>query len=42
MAKLFAKSADPEQILHSAVYDLGLHLPIIRLEVSLKRVMGYI
>ena len=32
MAKLFANSGDPDQMLHSAASDLGLHyLPIILL-----------
>ena len=35
MAKLFANSGDPDQKLHSAVSDLGLHcLPITLLQVS--------
>ena len=35
MAKLFANSGDPDQMLHSAASDLGLHcLPIILLWVS--------
>ena len=35
MAKLFANSEDPDQMLHSAASDLGLHcLPIILLGVS--------
>ena len=34
MAKLFANSGDPDQMLHYAVSDLGLHcLPITRLGV---------
>ena len=32
MAKPFANSGDPDQMLHSAAFDLGLHcLPIILL-----------
>ena len=35
MAELFANSRDPDQRLHAAASDLGLHcLPIILLEVS--------
>ena len=35
MAKLFANSEDPDQMLHSAASDLGLHcLPITLLGVS--------
>ena len=35
MVELFANSGDPDQMLHSAVSDLGLHcLPITLLEVS--------
>ena len=35
MAKLFAKSEDPNQMPHSAASDLGLHcLPITHLRVS--------
>ena len=35
MAKLFANSGDPDQTLHSAVSDLGLHcLPVTLLRVS--------
>ena len=35
MAKLFANSGDPNQMLHSAASDLGLHcLPITLLRVS--------
>ena len=35
MVDLFANSGDPDQILHSAVSDLGLHyLPITHLGVS--------
>ena len=35
MAKLFANSADPDQMPHSAASDLGLHcLPITLLRVS--------
>ena len=35
MAKLFANSGDPDQMLRSAVSDLGLHcLPITLLRVS--------
>ena len=35
MVELFANSGDPDQMLHSAVSDLGLHcLPITHLEVS--------
>ena len=35
MAKLFANSGDPDQTLHSAASDLGLHcLPITLLRVS--------
>ena len=31
MAKLFANSGDPDQTLHSAVSDMGLHcLPILQ------------
>ena len=46
MAKLFAHSGDPDQTLHSAVSDLGLHcLPIIHLGVSrlqgVNKIMGF-
>ena len=43
MAKLFANSGDPDQMLRSAASDLGLHcLPITRLRVSrLKWVNAY-
>ena len=35
MVELFANSGDPDQMLHSAVSDLGLHcLPATRLGVS--------
>ena len=35
MAKLFANSGDPDQTLHSAASDLGLHcLPVTHLGVS--------
>ena len=35
MAKLFANSGDPDQMLHSAASDLGLHcLPVTLLRVS--------
>ena len=35
MAKLFANSGDPDQMLHSVVSDLGLHcLPITLLRVA--------
>ena len=35
MAKLFANSEDPDQTLHSAASDLGLHcLPVTLLGVS--------
>ena len=35
MAKLFANSGDPDQMLHSAASDLGLHcLPSTLLRVS--------
>ena len=35
MAKLFANSVDPDQMLHSVASDLGLHcLPITLLRVS--------
>ena len=35
MAKVFANSGDPDQTLHSAASDLGLHfLPITLLGVS--------
>ena len=35
MVELFANSGDPDQTLHSAASDLGLHyLPDIRLLVS--------
>ena len=35
MAKLFANSGDPDQILHSVASDQGLHcLPITLLQVS--------
>ena len=35
MVELFANSVDPDQMLHSAVSDLGLHcLPITHLGVS--------
>ena len=35
MAEVFAKSADPDQMPHSAASDLGLHfLPITLLGVS--------
>ena len=35
MAELFANSGDPDQKLHSAVSDLGLHcLPVTLLRVS--------
>ena len=35
MAKLFANSEDPDQMLHSTASDLGLHyLPITILRVS--------
>ena len=35
MAKLFANSGDPDQTLHSAASDLGLHcLPVTLLQVS--------
>ena len=38
MAKLFANSEDPDQMLHSAASDLGLHcLPITLLWVSLRQ-----
>ena len=42
MAKLFANSGDPAQMLHSVTSDLGLHLsPITLLGVSrLKWVTG--
>ena len=35
MAKLFANSEDPDQTLHSAASDLGLHcLPVTLLGIS--------
>ena len=35
MTELFANSGDPDQMLHSAAFDLGLHcLPITPLGVS--------
>ena len=35
MAKLFANSGDPDQMLHSATSDLGLHCVLITfLQVS--------
>ena len=35
MVELFANSGDPDQMLHSAASDLGLHcLPVTRLVVS--------
>ena len=35
MVELLANSRDPDQMLHSAAYDLGLHcLPVTRLGVS--------
>ena len=35
MVELFADSGDPDQMSHSAAYDLGLHcLPVTRLWVS--------
>ena len=35
MAKLFANSGDPDQMLHSAASDLGLHrLPVTLLRIS--------
>ena len=50
MAKLFANNADPDQMLHSAASDLGLHcLPVTLLGVSqlqwvntLKKVSEYL
>ena len=37
MAKLFAKTGDPYQTPHSAIFDLGLHcVPIILLGLRLK------
>ena len=41
MSKPFANSGDPDQMLHSAASDLGLHCMPITLFKSLQTTMGY-
>ena len=43
MAKLFANSGDPDQILHAMASDLGLHcLPVTLLRVSRLQLVNFI